>query len=347
MQVDYIIVGFGLAGLSFAEQLSKQNKSFLVYENNSQQASKVAGGIYNPVILKRFTPVWNADRQLDVALPFYNHLEQKLKQKYQVNFPIYRLFNSIEEQNNWYAALDKSINKKYMISQISLEDFFGIKAPYGFGKLKGTGKILIKKLLNDYTGYLSVRNKIRFNKFEYNEVRFKENTVIYNDVKATHIVFCEGFGVKDNPFFNHLPLQESKGELLTIYAPDLKIDFLLKSAVFIMPLGKGYFKVGATFNWKDKTSNPSEEGKQELLKKLNTFLTVPYKVIGQHAGVRPTVKDRRPLIGIHKQYKQLAVLNGLGTRGVMLAPTMAQELYNHIEFQKKLPQEISIHRFKK
>ncbi len=42
------------------------------------------------------------------------------------------------------------------------------------------------------------------------------------------------------------------------------------------------------------------------------------------AGVRPTVKDRRPLIGTHPMHSQLHVLNGLGTRGVMLGPAMAK-----------------------
>ena len=60
VKIDYIIVGLGLAGLAFAEELFNANKSFLVFEDDSQTSSLVAGGVYNPVILKRFTPVWNA-----------------------------------------------------------------------------------------------------------------------------------------------------------------------------------------------------------------------------------------------------------------------------------------------
>ena len=78
MKVDYIIVGLGLAGLAFAEELITQNKSFVVYEDRSQNSSLVAGGMYNPVILKRFTPVWNAEEQLRIALGFYKKLEEKL-----------------------------------------------------------------------------------------------------------------------------------------------------------------------------------------------------------------------------------------------------------------------------
>ena len=64
MKVDYIIVGLGLAGLAFVEELITANKSFIVFEDTSQTSSLVAGGVYNPVILKRFSPVWNAKEQL-------------------------------------------------------------------------------------------------------------------------------------------------------------------------------------------------------------------------------------------------------------------------------------------
>ncbi len=345
MQVDYIIVGLGLAGLAFSHELSKHHKSFVLFENNSQQASKVAGGIYNPIVLKRFTPVWKAHQQIEIAKPFYAELAKILSNKYQSDINIYRLFNSIEEQNNWAVAADKPVNDYYMIPEIISENHNGIKAPFGYGKLQHTGKIDVAHLLSDYTTFLVKKKQIYFKTFDYSAIEFLEEGLLYKGIFAKQIVFCEGFGIKQNPFFNHLPLQESKGELLTIYAPDVAINFLLKSAVFMLPLGNGYFKVGATFNWTDKTSTPSEAGKQELIKKLDTFLTAPYTVVDQHAGIRPTVKDRRPLIGVHKAHKQLAVLNGLGTRGVLIAPSMAKALYHYLEHQKPLDKEVSINRF--
>jgi glycine oxidase len=61
--------------------------------------------------------------------------------------------------------------------------------------------------------------------------------------------------------------------------------------------------------------------------------------------VRPTVKDRRPLLGIHPEYNQLAVFNGLGTKGVMLAPYFANKLVNLILKNEPLPNEVNINRF--
>lgn len=345
MQVDYIIVGLGLAGLAITKELEENNKSFIVFEDNSQNSSIVAGGMYNPVILKRFTPVWNAKDQLDLAIPFYKALEKQFNKKYQYSLDIYRIFKSVEEQNNWFEACDKPFLSDYMIPKIITKKFEGIEAKYGYGKLTNTGRIDTKTLLQDYRNYLSTKKLIRNERFKYSELEIASKKVTYQGINASKIVFCEGFGLKENPFFKYLPMQEAKGELLTIFAPKLDINFLIKAAVFVLPLGKNYYKVGATFNWKDKSKFPSEEGKQELITKLESFLTTSYKIVAHTAGIRPTVKDRRPLVGTHPKYQNLAVLNGLGTRGVMIAPMAVKALYNLMENGKVLDKEISIARF--
>jgi glycine/D-amino acid oxidase-like deaminating enzyme len=345
VKIDYIIVGLGLAGMAFAEELISANKTFLVFEDDSQTSSLVAGGVYNPVILKRFTAVWNAKEQLEIALPFYRNLEEKFNQKFDQKFVIRKAFKSIEEQNNWFLASDKPLLGEFLNPNIKREKVAGVLGDFGFGEVYEAGRIDTKKLVNAYREFLKSENKILFEKFLYQEIKFQEGSIKYQQIIANKIVFCEGFGLKENPFFNYLPLNEAKGELITIEAPDLNIDFLLKSTLFVLPLGDHLYKVGATFNWKDKTSNPSEEGKLELVDKLKKVINVPYKIIEHSAGIRPTVKDRRPLVGVHKEHKQLAVLNGLGTRGVMIAPMVAKQLFNCLEQEEMLEQEINIERF--
>lgn len=345
MKVDYIIVGLGLAGLAFAEELRNANKTFVVFEDDSQNSSLVAGGVYNPVILKRYTPVWNAKEQLAIALPFYEHLEQKLNQKLDHKFETKKVFKSIEDQNNWFAAIDQPNLAAYLDPKLDPKNYQGVIANFKFGNVKETGRIDTKKLVETYRAFLKQEEKIIFKKFVHKQIKFTETGIVYENCQTNKIVFCEGFGLKKNPFFNYLPLNEAKGELITIHAPDLEIDFLLKSTLFVLPLGNHFFKVGATFNWKDKTSNPSKDGKQELTEKLKKVLNVSYTIVNQSAGIRPTVKDRRPLVGIHPKYEQLAILNGLGTRGVMIAPSVAKQLFNHLENHQKLDTAIDINRF--
>jgi len=345
VKVDYIIVGLGLAGLAFVENLIENNKSFIVFEDASQTSSLVAGGVYNPVILKRYTPVWNAKEQLAIAMLFYQRLEKKFNTKFDQKFTTKKVFKSIEDQNNWFAALDKPKLIAYLEAKLDSNNYKGVIADFSFGNVRETGRIDTKKLVETYRSFLEDEQKILLEEFEHSQIEFKGNRIQYKEIEANRIVFCEGFGITQNPYFNYLPLNEAKGELITIYAPELEIDFLLKSTLFVLPLGNHLYKVGATFNWTDKTSNPSEKGRIELVNKLKKVINVPYKIINQTAGIRPTVAGRRPLVGKHPKHHHLAVLNGLGTRGVMIAPTVAKALYNHLEKQEKLNNEIDIKRF--
>jgi len=345
MKVDYIIVGLGLAGLAFAEELILAKKTFLVFEDASQTSSLVAGGVYNPVVLRKFTAVWKAAEQLDLAIPFYERLEQKLNIKFDEKFVIKRAFKSVQEQNNWFAASDNLVLKRFLNPAIENKKVAGVIGDFGFGTVNETGRIDTLKLVKAYRNFLMDKKCIRFEKFEHLKLKVSAKKITYKEIECKQVVFCEGFGIKGNPFFKHLPLEEAKGELLTIHAPELNIDFLLKSALFLIPLGGNRYKVGATFNHVDKTATPSEKGKLELVDKLKKVINVPYEIIDQTAGIRPTTTDRRPFIGQHKEDNRLAILNGLGTRGVMLAPTMARNLFNCIEKDIALDLEVDIKRF--
>lgn len=343
--VDYIIVGSGLAGIAFAEILLQNNKSFLVFNDDSQNSSKIAGGLYNPVILKRFSEVWNAKEQLEIADNFYKNIEDKLSVQVDFKMPIYRKFFSVEEQNNWFSASDKPNLAPFLSTTIVKKKYTAIDSPFGYGEVLQTGYVDTVSLLNQYHEYLNAEKKLVLETFDYSQLNIKSNCIQYKNTEANHIVFAEGFGMHSNPFFNYLPLDGTKGELFIIKAPELDLDVIMNTSVFILPLGNDLFKVGATYNWKDKTNLPTEEGKQELLERINEILTCDFEIIEHFAGIRPTVNDRRPLIGTHPKHENLHILNGLGTRGVMLAPAMAIDLYNYIENKISLDKTIDISRY--
>ncbi len=344
-KLDYIIVGSGLAGILFCKILKQHNKTFVVFDNESQLSSTVAGGLYNPVILKRFTQVWKAKEQLDLALPMYHELEQSLNIKLDYKIPVYRLFASIEEQNNWFEACDKPKLSQFLSTKIEYPINSAIKSNYGFGKVLQTGRIDTTSLIEKYRDDLETKGQFIKDTFGYRDLTSNPTHFTYKNYETNKIVFAEGFGLTKNPFFNYLPLKPAKGELLTIYAPDLKIDFILKSSVFLMPLGEDLYIVGATYNWEDTTHDITIKAKEELLSKLIKIMLCDFKIVDQVSGIRPTVKDRRPLVGQHHQYKNMFVLNGLGTRGVMIAPYVAKQLFSFIEEGQPLEKEIDISRF--
>ena len=220
-----------------------------------------------------------------------------------------------------------------------------IIAPYGFGEVLKTGRIDTGELVNCYRKYLESNNLIISEFIDYQLITTNKDSIQYRDLTATNLVFAEGIGARNNPYFNELPLTSTKGEIITIKAPDLKLDVVLKASVFIIPLGKDIYIVGATYNWADKTKSITEDARLELIIKLKTIITCDFEIIDQVAGIRPTVKDRRPLVGSHPSLKNVFVLNGLGTRGVLIAPYIAEQLFNFIEYQEPLDAEVDICRF--
>ena len=344
--VDYIIVGAGLAGVAFAEKALSNNKSIIVFEDDSQNSSRIAAGLYNPVILKRFSSTYQAQEQLDSMNLFYNGIQSRFNRQFNHVMPILRRFFSIEEQNNWYDVSDKPALSAFITREISNEKFDGLDSPYGFGKVMQTGWVNTEAFLQAYVDNLEERKLLVCETFDYSKLELNVDFVSYKGINARHIIFAEGYGIHSNPYFKYLPLDGTKGEMLIIEAHGLDLNVIINSGVFILPLGEGLFKVGATYNWADKTPTPTEEGKVELIEKLNEVITCNYKIISHLAGVRPTVKDRKPLVGTHPLHTNLHVLNGLGTRGVMLAPSMADELFQHVESNKPLPIEIDIKRYR-
>ncbi|MBC7523870.1 MAG: FAD-binding oxidoreductase [Flavobacterium sp.] len=343
---DYIIVGCGLAGIAFAEKALQNSKSIIVINNQSQNASKVAGGLYNPVVLKRFSQVWNANEQLELLDVFYSDLEKKLKIKLDYKLPLLRKFYSIEEQNNWFIASDKPNLSNFLSTKLIFQNFKFVTSPYGFGEVLYSGYIDTQLLVNEYQNYLKQLNLYLEESFNHSLLQVEADFVTYKNYKARHIVFAEGFGMLLNPFFTSLPLDGTKGELLIIRAPNLDFNVILKTSIFVVPLGSDLYKVGATYNWDDKSNAPTDVAKLELIDNLKDLIACDFEIVEHRAGVRPTVKDRKPLVGTHYQYKNVHLLNGLGTRGVMLAPAMARDLYNLIEHKIQLDMNVDIRRIK-
>lgn len=344
--LDYIIVGSGLAGIAFSEIALQNNKTILVVNNQSQNSSRIAGGLYNPVILKRFSEVWQASEQLELLYNFYANLENKLQIKLDYKLPLLRKFYSVEEQNNWFTASDKPNLSKFLSTNLITKKWDAIPSPFNFGEVLYSGYVDTNLLVDSYKQFLINQNAYLEDTFDYIGLVIEKDFISYQNIKAKHIVFAEGFGMLLNPFFNKLPLDGTKGELLLIKAPNLNLDVIMKSSIFVLPIVNDLYKVGATYNWEDKTNIPTEAAKKELIDNLKELITCDFEVIEHYAGVRPTVKDRRPLVGTHPVHKNLHVLNGLGTRGVMLAPAMAKNLYNHIENQIPLDKNIDILRIK-
>ena len=340
--LDYIIVGGGLAGLAFARQAQVNRKSFVIMEGGFPSASEVAGGIYNPVVLKRLRMVDDAPLLLDRMHRFFDQVLEDYGIDFRNPLPIWRKIASIEEQNDWFAACDRM--PQFLEPSIVANSISGVDAAFGFGRVLGTGYVETSRFISHLRNSFTNDGFLLTEQFDFNQLRIADG-ISYKNLFARHIVFAEGCMIRNNPYFEYLPLVGTKGELLHLKISDLKLDVMIKGGVFVMPLANQVFKVGSTYNWSDTTWQPTMSGREEILSKFEEIIDLPYEIVGHIAGIRPTVKDRKPLIGTHPEYKNVHVLNGLGSRGVMLAPAMSEYLFDHIENETPLPSKYDIARF--
>ncbi|MBA5629163.1 NAD(P)/FAD-dependent oxidoreductase [Moheibacter lacus] len=345
--LDYIIVGQGVAGSCFALKLLKENKSFIVIDENKNKASSVAVGIYNPVVLKRFSLIWNAEEQLKWMLDYFSSFEKLLGEKFIHEIPTYRIFKNEDEIKTWQKKAKQPELIPFLNDEIFQSNSPEIKAPFGFAEVKQTGRIDLENCMKLFQMYLSEHDLIRNEKFDHLKIQFHENHVEYEGILAKRIVFCEGFGVKENPFFKDLPVIGVKGEVLKIKTETEIPKGIWKAYNFLLPLEDQLALTASTYDRDDLTYEPTEKGRAEIQNYLEEIYTGNYEIAKQNAGIRPTIIDRRPILGHHPKFENLWILNGMGTRGTLLGPQMTEFLYDQIEKGVELPKETDVKRFEK
>jgi len=180
---------------------------------------------------------------------------------------------------------------------------------------------------------------------DYNLIRVHEKIVSYRHITARGIIFCEGADAIKNPFFCDLPFVPAKGEILTISAPGLTEEYILNKSLYLLPMENGQFRAGATNEWQELNNIPTIQARQKMERLLSGIIQVPFEITDHLAAVRPTVKDRRPFLGSSPKSELIFIFNGLGTKGVMLAPYFASHLCDHLVLNKKIDPESDIRRF--
>jgi glycine/D-amino acid oxidase-like deaminating enzyme len=67
----------------------------------------------------------------------------------------------------------------------------------------------------------------------------------------------------------------------------------------------------------------------------------------QRCGIRPSTRDRLPVMGRHPDHPQIALFNGFGSKGATWAPPLAEHFASHLLNGDALDEEIDLLRFAK
>lgn len=316
-------------------------------DNNwEKNSSLVAAGMYNPIVFKRITKSWMADELVPYLNQFYPTLEKHLTTSFDTKIDILRIFKNWEQQNDFIAKTEDENYSQFINSEdCDSLDKNKVNNEFGYGTVTQTGWINTKLMLTKYREFLENESLLLNEKFDFDSLEIESEKVTYKGTTANKVIFCEGTLIQENPYFNYLPMVPTQGEVLTIKIENLDLDRILNKGFFIMPLGDDLYRVGATYNWKISHYNTTEEAKAELIEKIKTVFSQEFEIVDHQAGIRPTVNDRKPLIGLHPEHKTLGVFNGMGTKGILIAPYFANHFCEFLDNKEELRKEVNIDRF--
>ena len=346
----FLIVGAGLSGILMAWELEKRGVEYEVWDSEaksgpeSNRASRVAAGMFNPVSFKRLVEVWNAREHMDVMRTTYQSIENflDLHGKLFHNAPIMRVFPNKQYRDLWAKRLVDSHPVAEFLSDISYESPKDVTTPHGYGVVPEAGWVDLPLLLDSFCSNLKRRNRFYKRSWDFSEPIPSQ---------FSHLIDCRGVGAARDFASIGLKIACDHGEVLTIKSPINTNGMCVNRVKWLLPRGDSSFRLGATYKWNVIKSEPTDEGKSELLQALRPIIAPDkfngFEITNHLSGLRPASTDRRPYAGPLQDQKNSFILNGLGTRGVLVGPTTASHLANFIFEQIYLPKEVHPARFLK
>ncbi len=341
-----LILGQGLAGSVLAMRCEAENMPYLVVDDGNRFASsKIAAGIWNPLVFRRITTSWMADELIAELDEFYQHAESILNATFYKPLPFYRIHSSDGEVRAWKEKQEKPEFSSFLGEALNMPGPID-QGQYGASEVHRAGYLDLPAFLAACRDYFVKEKAFLETELSHETAVDKLLTAFLPEGQKNWIIAdCRGHQSAYSTWWQYLPFGLTKGELLTIHCPGLDIDGIWNAGFFVFPQGDDRYCLGATFSWDKPDMEQTEAAKSELIEKFEKRCSLPFTVIDHKAGVRPTVQDRRPLIGKHPSIDRLWLFNGLGTKGVMLAPYFSKTLMDRIVRGQGLPTEVDIRRF--
>jgi len=329
MKVDYLIVGQGLAGSAMAMALLDKGASVMVIDKEKpNSATRVAAGLVTTLAGKGMNPSWRQSEYLPEALAYYRKLEKVSGRKLFHEQELLKLFDNKKQQAKFER---KKEDVSDWHSEAKPEDLAAWVAPHG-GFLMQQGGWL------DTNAYMEViQQKLGENyarrEFDADLLELENDGVRYEEICSKAVILCLGVDglAGENNRFHFLNHRSAKGEMLLVKIEGKPLDKIISKNGWLVPIGNQLYKVGATYEWYDMQGQTTEEGRTQVETKLKAMLgNDGYEVMDHTAGVRPIVRKSQPMVGTHPRYSQVKLFNGLGSKGVITAPSVAKHFAEHL-----------------
>jgi glycine/D-amino acid oxidase-like deaminating enzyme len=346
MNIDYIIVGQGISGSFLSWYLQKAGKSFIIIdEARPFSSSKVASGVINPVTGRRVVRTWEIETLMPFAVEAYKTLGKEL------NLHIIDQCNILDfhaTPQMKMAFAERIVEEPFLqIPENENKYYQWFQPAFGVTEINPCWLIQLTNFLTAWRKKLIANNQLLETYFDIADCEISTDGVLYKDISASKIIFCDGTAGFENNYFNLLPYARNKGQALIVSIPDLPTTHIFKQGINIVPWQDGLFWVGSSYEWDFADLFPSADFKEKVTAQLNNWLKLPYQIIDHIAGERPANMERRPFVGLHPLMPSVGILNGMGTKGCSLAPYFAQQLSNHLVSGASIHPQADVQRFRK
>jgi glycine oxidase len=362
LDADVMVVGDGLAGAVLTWLLRADGAVVRLFPGNpGQAASRVAAGVLNPVTGKRLAAGWEVEAQLSSAFSVYGQMEAALGISVLRRVPLHRFFLHPSEEVFHAKRLEDARYRAFLSdARTAGEPLGGFIQARGYFTISGAGHLEIPPLLDALSQVHARADCVEPAPFAYERLDRKGPGLVYDGrIRARAVVFCEGIGVLQNPWFGSLRFRPVKGEALTFTSPELKLpEAVFHHEKWLLPTSNGRFRMGSTYDrgislgeghrkLRADAFSPSTDGEAELRGSLPKMFQVPpsMQIVEHKAGVRPATRDRFPYAGPHPEDARLLVFNGLGSKGALLAPWIATRLVRYLRNGEPLPEPLRPERF--
>lgn len=339
-RIQFVIIGQGLAGTALAWQLHRRGRSVLVVDRERGGCSPLAAGLMTPVTGKRLATSWRWDELYPAAVAFYRAAEADTGEAFFHQRPSLRLFATDAERARYTQRSPAGTARTTRIRA----DWF--HAPLG-GFEMAAARLDVPRYLEASRAHFRTHGA-----YLAAEVAPRDLEPIAHGVRiaslgieAEALILCRGFDAATDPRFGRLRFNAAKGEILTVRIPGLAEERVVHCGIWLAPVGGEVFRAGSTYTREPLDALPTAEGRAEIEARLRAFLRLPFEVLDHRAAVRPVVDAGFPVLGRHPAFPRLAYLNGLGSKGSLLAPFFANQLAAHLCGEGEIDARLDVSRF--
>lgn len=354
------IFGAGITGTAIAAALRDKGKSVLLIDPyTSENAPGAPAGLVNPATGRHARLSWRSEeclpllRQRIETISSHTGKENLISDsgvlRPAVNENLAQNFleslHNYDWPKGWIRWLDpkETQDKNRYVG----ENFGALWLDCGF-------TVFVDRYLNAYRHYLrETGTECRYENANYNEISGKDSFLIQTEsgytATAAHVIVAAGWRTPEFNDWAYLNLHLVKGQIAVYEAKhDLNWQHGVSAMGYSLRRNKRTLIVGSTYEHKFENTDTTDKALIQLSKKRDIMLPGlkgHASLKQQLAGVRVTTPNKLPVIGRHREKKNLCIYSGMGSKGLLYSEYAAGILANHLIDGSEIEQDLNTDRF--